>query len=154
KKVAHKEHMTLESAEKLLLAECQVLSQFKNRRGIISMICGDRFDGKVALFLPLYGRTFRPRYFERTSVQERMSVMYQLLAGLSTISKKGIHGDIKENNILLRMNAQKQLEAVIADFGHFVPVGSTKGMNCIKRFVPPEFLTDATISPAIDVWAL
>lgn len=137
-----------------LTEEAKILAKLRNQRGVISMICSDNYDGKQALFLPLYDCNFSHPSMQHLSESDLLFVIDQLLEGLEAMAKHGTHADIKDANILLRRNADHQLEAVFTDFGAFRGLTSTEKGICIDPMMPPEHLLDNQVNPKQDVWAL
>lgn len=136
--------------------EIIALEKLTNKRGIISSICEGEFNGKFAIFLPIYQSNLRDHDKKGLSItsEDLLSIGSQLCEGLFEFSKIGIHGDISFLNILLRKKDSGQLEAVFSDFGTFREYGEEDHGLCRVDAMPPEFFTTEKVSPKQDVWAL
>jgi len=136
--------------------EIQALQTFQNQTGIISLIAAVVYKEKRAAFLPLYDcslETYLVNPPFPLTIQEKLSVVSQWLKGLATISQKGIHGDIKFQNLLLR-RGDRGIEGVISDFGAYCSadqavIGLTPAKNA-----PPEYHKNRRITLKHDVWGM
>lgn len=142
----------------------------------------EEHDGSAFTVLPLYNggslsqeadsRRRRPHNGGRPfgSFASLIRAFQQAAAGLSHMhAQKLVHGDVKEENILLQKDALRGVVAgaVIADYGLSVPEGTTiEGYQGTMPYIPPEILLqymcdkerDETCRyqalPAHDVWSV
>ncbi len=135
--------------------EISSLKEFQNKRGIISMICGQFFDDKLALFLPLYDMNLNT-FCKKPSrgMDTLLSIASQLLEGLATIAEKGIHGDLSATNILIKEEEDGNFKAAIADYGTYCPLIKEAKKCCTERIRSPEYYSRAFITDKHDVWGL
>lgn len=134
------------------------LREFRNQRGIISLIVGGIYEGRSALFFPIYECDLF-HYLKNPpfplSMGQKLNMMSQWLEGLSTLSQKGVHGDLSPANLLLKRLEDNKIEAVISDFGAFQFYGNEMIYGLTTTFVrSPEYLISQSISSKQDVWAL
>ncbi len=139
------------------IQELLALESFSGKRGIISLISGGVYDHKSVIFLPMYEcnlfNYLKNRPF-RFTLSEGLNMISQLLEGLSSISEKGIHGDLSPANLLLKRGEKKNIEAVIADFGTFRLYGKeTYGLTTVF-IAPPEYYAKKEMTSKQDVWAM
>ncbi len=103
------------------------------------------------------------------NVGEAIHVTRQLLIGLLSMHEKGVvHGDIKPQNILYRMNEEDSLTVVLSDYGrsHFIdhtgayagygtPLYASPQSILISAFLPIKSKIDIPFDPSQgDLWAL
>ena len=136
--------------------EIKALRSFSNKKGIISIICGGSYQANYAIFLPCY----QYNLFEypimgdaELSLEQKLIAVSQLLEGLFTISKQGVHGDIKPANLLLRKTGS-EVEAVISDFGSYHNHNNTQFGLTTYSAAPPEYYKDRIITLKHDVWGM
>jgi tetratricopeptide (TPR) repeat protein len=87
---------------------------------------------------------------------EALNLARQLCAGLAEAHRCGVlHRDLKPANIILSFGKNKELRAVITDFGLAVDQdGNTDLIGGTPSYMAPELKRDGTASPASDVYAL
>ncbi|MFL6312123.1 MAG: protein kinase domain-containing protein [Terriglobales bacterium] len=87
---------------------------------------------------------------------EALNLARQLCAGLAEAHRCGVlHRDLKPANIILSLGKNKELRAVITDFGLAVDQdGNTDLIGGTPSYMAPELKRDGTASPASDVYAL
>jgi tetratricopeptide (TPR) repeat protein len=87
---------------------------------------------------------------------EALNLARQLCAGLAEAHRCGVlHLDLKPANIILSSGKNKELRAVITDFGLAVDQdGNTDLIGGTPSYMAPELKRDGTASPASDVYAL
>jgi hypothetical protein len=139
--------------------EIAVLKQLRNKRGIISLISGGCYNGKYALFFPLYDSSLEHYFHEGNrhfslSIEQRISAAAQWLEGLSTLAEHGIHGDLSAHNLLFKREPSGEIRAVISDFGTFRRYGQEEEGLTNLQFRSPEYVLNKTVSHKQDVWAL
>src|SRR6476661_4860154 len=88
--------------------------------------------------------------------EEALKIARQLCAGLAEAHRCGVlHLDLKPANIILSSGKNKELRAVITDFGLAVDQdGNTDLIGGTPSYMAPELKRDGTASPASDVYAL
>ena len=137
--------------------EVHTLRQFRDQRGIIELIASGTYEGKHAMFLPIYEcdlTTYLIKEPFLLTLNEKLSMASQWLEGLATLSEKGIHGDLSSRNLLLRRGGKEGIEAVICDFGTFCPGDQGEYGVITIRFGSPEYFLWKMVTPKQDVWAL
>ena len=90
-----------EMYQKDFTSEIAILKELRHCNGIIHPISAGDYDGKTALFMPLYDCDlfqFYTRY--PLNKDQLLSVVRQLLEGLQGIERLGVHGDLSPNNVL------------------------------------------------------
>jgi len=87
---------------------------------------------------------------------EALKLARQLCAGLAEAHRCGVlHRDLKPANIILSPEKNKELRAVITDFGLAADQdGNTDLIGGTPSYMAPELKQDGTASPASDVYAL
>lgn len=87
---------------------------------------------------------------------EAMKIARQICAGLAEAHRCGVlHRDLKPANIILSSGKNKELRAVITDFGLAADQdGNTDLIGGTPSYMAPELTQDGTASPASDVYAL
>jgi eukaryotic-like serine/threonine-protein kinase len=87
---------------------------------------------------------------------EALKLASQLSAGLAEAHRCGVlHRDLKPANIILSSEKNKELRAVITDFGLAVDQdGNTDLIGGTPSYMAPELTQNGTASPASDVYAL
>ncbi len=87
---------------------------------------------------------------------EALKLARQLCAGLAEAHTCGVlHRDLKPANIILSLGKNKELRAVITDFGLAADQdGNTGLIGGTPSYMAPELKQDGTASPASDVYAL
>ena len=87
---------------------------------------------------------------------EALKIARQLCAGLAEAHRCGVlHRDLKPANIILSSGKNKELRAVITDFGLAVDQdGNTDLIGGTPSYMAPELKQDGTASPASDIYAL
>ena len=87
---------------------------------------------------------------------EALNLARQLCAGLAEAHRCGVlHLDLKPANIILSSGKNKELRAVITDFGLAVDQdGNTDLIGGTPSYMAPELKQDGTASPASDIYAL
>ncbi|HEY2914213.1 MAG TPA: protein kinase [Candidatus Angelobacter sp.] len=87
---------------------------------------------------------------------EALKLARQLCAGLVEAHRCGVlHRDLKPANIILSPEKNKELRAVITDFGLAADQdGNTDLIGGTPSYMAPELKQDGTASPASDVYAL
>lgn len=87
---------------------------------------------------------------------EALNLARQLCAGLAEAHRCGVlHRDLKPANIILSSGKNKELRAVITDFGLAADQdGNTDLIGGTPSYMAPELKQDGTASPASDVYAL
>ncbi len=140
----------------IFINEIAALKEFKNQRGIISLIDGGIYDDKLAIFLPLYECNLDTFYTNSMMLEmdELISAISQWLDGLAKIAEKGIHGDLSDRNLLLKKIGDNKIEAVIADLGAFCFHGREKRQRCTPAFAPPEYYAEKKVTEKQDVWGM
>lgn len=137
--------------------EVLTLRDLSNKRGIISLIAGEIYDNKCAMFLPIYECDLKSYVMTRPFLLtdgETLSMISQWLEGLATISEKGVHGDISLRNLLLKRVGGGKVEAVISDFGTFRPIGQEEhGLTTID-VCSPEYFAKKMVTLKQDVWSV
>ncbi len=140
------------------LAEIEKQKTFSNRIGIVPIICGRAYtDGKNkkhAFFMPCYsGDLINVEPIARLSMNEKLSLIAQWLEGLVAISEKGVHRDIKPDNLLVD-GKEENIKGGICDFGLYTPHGSPgKFRSGTPQWAPPEWHSKETTSKH-DVWGM
>lgn len=137
--------------------EILTLRGLSNKRGIISLIAGEVYDNKCAIFLPIYECDLNAYFSQKSfslTMDESLSMISQWLEGLATISEKGVHGDISLKNLLLKRLGGGKIEAVISDFGTFRPFGQEKHGQTTTCIGSPEYFAEEMVTPKQDVWSL
>jgi hypothetical protein len=133
------------------------LHNFSNKTGIISLIAGGIYENKYAIFLPIYEFDLHTYFKQKTfslTIDEKLSMISQWLEGLTTISEKGVHGDISSKNLLFKRLGEGKIEAVISDFGTFHQLGKTEHGLTTINFGSPEYFANKIVTPKLDVWSL
>ena len=97
----------------------------------------------------------------RPSKTEAMTIAEQVCAGLAEAHRhRVIHGDLKSNNVILTVGPDKNLRAVITDFGlargiesrqRTIQLGSRIGT---PAYMAPELLKGQSATVASDIYAL
>jgi len=133
--------------------ELVALLTFREKRGIISLISGGIYRRKYAIFLPAYECSLS-QYLKQPpfllSLEEKLNMISQWLEGLATLSEKGIHGDLKPDNLLLK-RGEEGVEAVIGDFGTYRIYGKEEyGLTTIA-VRSPEYSGERIV---IVVWGM
>lgn len=87
---------------------------------------------------------------------EALNLARQLCAGLAEAHRCGVlHRDLKPANIILTSGKNKELRAVITDFGLAADQdGNTDLIGGTPSYMAPELMQNGTASPASDVYAL
>ncbi|HET9167681.1 MAG TPA: protein kinase [Candidatus Angelobacter sp.] len=87
---------------------------------------------------------------------EALQLAPQLCAGLAEAHRCGVlHRDLKPANVILSPEKNKELRAVITDFGLAADQdGNTDLIGGTLSYMAPELKQDGTASPASDVYAL
>ncbi len=87
---------------------------------------------------------------------EALNLARQLCAGLAEAHRCGVlHRDLKPANVILSPGKNKELRAVITDFGLAADQdGNTDLIGGTPSYMAPELKQDGTASPASDVYAL
>jgi serine/threonine protein kinase/Flp pilus assembly protein TadD len=87
---------------------------------------------------------------------EALKLARQLCAGLAEAHRCGVlHRDLKPANVILSPGKNKELRAVITDFGLAADQdGNTDLIGGTPSYMAPELMRDGTASPASDVYAL
>ncbi len=87
---------------------------------------------------------------------EALNLARQLCAGLAEAHRCGVlHLDLKPANIILSFGKNKDLRAVITDFGLAVDQdGNTDLIGGTPSYMAPELKQDGSASPASDIYAL
>lgn len=94
------------------------------------------------------------------SIDEKDDIAYQILLGFSYIhSREIIHGDIKEENILVFQGKNGDLIPKISDFGLSVPINcdpifKMKSLLYSAHFRPIEIYMKAEFDTSADIWAI
>ncbi len=137
--------------------EITTLREFSGEIGIISLIAGGVFGNKRAIFLPKYECNVTtyltaPRF--SLTMDQILSAIGQWLEGLATISKKGVHGDISPNNLLLKKTKEGGVKAVISDFGSFRKFGEEEHGITTIPVGSPEYFAKQSVTGKLDVWSL
>ncbi|MBZ5492406.1 MAG: serine/threonine protein kinase [Acidobacteriia bacterium] len=88
--------------------------------------------------------------------EEALKFARQLCAGLAEAHRCGVlHRDLKPANIILSPGTNKELRAVITDFGLAADQdGNTDLIGGTPSYMAPELKQDGTASPASDIYAL
>ena len=120
------------------------------------MISAGCYEGKFAIFLPIYECNL-VTYLNKApfvlSMNGQLNMISQWLEGLATIFKQGIHGDIKPGNLLIRRGDQG-IEAVICDFNSYRSFDQKSADISTPSIVPPEFYIQEATTPTYDVWGM
>jgi len=92
----------------------------------------------------------------RLEHDEALKLARQLCAGLAEAHRCGVlHRDLKPANIILSSGKNKELRAVITDFGLAADQdGNTDLIGGTPSYMAPELTLNGTASPASDVYAL
>jgi eukaryotic-like serine/threonine-protein kinase len=97
----------------------------------------------------------------RPSKTEAMTITEQICAGLAEAHRHGVvHGDLKSNNVILAVGPDKNLRAVITDFGLARGIESQRRtMEAGRRigtpaYMAPELLKGEPATVASDIYAL
>ncbi len=121
-------------------------------------VVNDEDGGLVIVMEYIPGETLGERLIRegRLAPDETLRILDGVAAGLDTIHQQGIvHRDVKPPNILLGTGATVKLAdlgiASVADRTRITSAGTMLGSF---RYMAPEQLHDAPITPAIDVYAL
>jgi serine/threonine protein kinase/tetratricopeptide (TPR) repeat protein len=87
---------------------------------------------------------------------EAFRLARQLCAGLAEAHRCGVlHRDLKPANVILSPGENKELRAVITDFGLAADQdGNTDLIGGTPSYMAPELMQDGTASPASDIYAL
>jgi serine/threonine protein kinase/tetratricopeptide (TPR) repeat protein len=87
---------------------------------------------------------------------EALNLARQLCAGLAEAHRCGVlHRDLKPANIILASDQNKELRAVITDFGLASDQdGNTDLIGGTPSYMAPELMRDGIASPASDIYAL
>lgn len=137
-------------------SEVRAMQEFSGKRGVISLIGSVESEVKSAIFVPQYQCDLF-KCFQRSSfplsLDEILSVSSQWLEGLAHISEKGIHGDLKPTNLLLRRN-QGRIEGVIADLGAYRPHSEAEHGLTTMDVAPPEYFARKQVTAKQDVWGM
>jgi hypothetical protein len=139
------------------------LQLFQGTRGIVHLLGGGFYKdpdapdgGKYAMFLPKYDCDlveYREQSTFSLSGEEKLDLIDCWLDGLASIAKRGIHGDIKPDNLLIR-KGPGGVGGAITDFDVFCEHGSTEKLTGTTRYHPPEFYHDIAETSKRDVWAM
>lgn len=88
--------------------------------------------------------------------EEALKIARQLCAGLAEAHRCGVlHLDLKPANIILSSGKNKELRAVITDFGLAVDQDGNRDLiGGTPSYMAPELKQDGTASPASDIYAL
>jgi serine/threonine protein kinase len=137
--------------------EISALKKFKNKRGIITPIVADYYDDKYVIFFPKYDCDLS-RYLKEPhhplSINEKLDVILQWLEALSTLSRKGTHGDIKPANLLLKWKEPGKVEAVIADLGSYTANNDYEYNAGTIAYAPPEYFANTEEISKGDIWRM
>lgn len=93
--------------------------------------------------------TLRRFLLETTvSPSQKLSLSFQVALGLDAIHKSGvIHGDVKQENVLICRKSATEVTPKITDFGNSLLLESANeiGYNCTLEYRAPELLKHSTL---------
>ncbi len=130
---------------------------------VYDLFCHDFAPGERIWFLTmqlLIGETLLERLHRKgpLSCKEALPLVEQIASGLTAAHERGIvHRDLKSANVMLVLQADESVSALIADFGlarHAISgAGAAPGQGT-PAYVAPEQWLDGNVTPAGDQYSL